>query len=349
MKLEQFKTLVKHVAADVTVIGQGEPGIGKSSILRQLAEELPSHNAAYIDCTLLDLGDFALPFTLPNPSDETTKITSFAPSARFRAHEGKPVLIMLDEIGKAMRPVQNVLITLMLERRIGDMKLPEGSIVFGTTNLASDGVGDKLEAHVRNRVCFVDVDKPGHEEWIVWAMSNEVDPLVTAWVHEFPHALASYTSTVGDNPYIYNPKRAQKAFVTPRSLEKASDIVKRRGVLGRGIVREALAGVVGESAAADLETFVNIGDQLPSMERICQHPDATEIPESTVARCIIVSTAVQTVKEGNINNWLQYLKRMPLEYQAMFCITAMKSTISQNTVTASREFIKLVTANSWML
>lgn len=349
MKLEQFKALVKHAGSSVTIIGQGEPGIGKSSILRQLAVELPTHNAAYIDCTLLDLGDFALPFTLPHPTEPEAKITSFAPSARFRAHEGAPVLIMLDEIGKAMRPVQNVLITLMLERRIGDMKLPEGSIVFGTTNLTTDGVGDKLEAHVRNRVCFVDVEKPDADQWMTWAMSNDVDPMVVAWVHEFPHALESYTDTVRANPYIYNPKQFQKAFVTPRSLEKASDIVKKRELLGRGIVREALAGVVGESAAADIEAFVNIGDQLPPMTRICEFPETTAIPESPAARCILVSRAVQTVTTANMPGWLTYLRRMPMEYQAMFCITAMKSTVSQDIVASSRGFITLVTENSWML
>jgi hypothetical protein len=40
--------------------------------------------------------------------------------------------------------------------------------------------------------------------------------------------LASYLDGHGDNPYIYNPKRPQKAFVSPRSLETASNIVRTR-------------------------------------------------------------------------------------------------------------------------
>src|SRR5690606_37103789 len=102
------------------------------------------------------------------------------------------------------------------------------SIVFGTTNLASDGVGDALQAHARNRVCFVQISKPSADEWLEWAANNGVAPEVMAWVREYPHCLASYTDGDDDNPYVFNPKRTKAAFVSPRSLHKASHIVAQR-------------------------------------------------------------------------------------------------------------------------
>ena len=152
LSLKEFANAVATVGTEVTIIGQGEPGIGKSSMLKVLAERLPNYETAYIDCTLLDLGDFALPYTevvggvgvLQDNGVQVSgglKVTKFAPNARFKFQSDKPVIVMLDEIGKAMKSVKNVLLTLMLEKRIGDVKLPEGSIVFGTTNLATDGVG----------------------------------------------------------------------------------------------------------------------------------------------------------------------------------------------------------------
>jgi MoxR-like ATPase len=80
----------------------------------------------YIDCALLDLGDLQMP--------RVTDSVEFVPNKMFVGDE--PLIIMLDEIGKAMRPVQNALLTLLLEHRIGNHKLPEGSVVFGTTNMA---------------------------------------------------------------------------------------------------------------------------------------------------------------------------------------------------------------------
>ena len=155
VSLNEFAQGIGVVGRDVTIIGQGEPGIGKSSMLKVLQKQYPEYEVAYIDCTLLDLGDFALPFTETVDGEYGMRITKFAPNARFKMHTGKPVIVMLDEIGKAMKAVKNVLLTLMLEHRIGDHYLPAGSIVFGTTNLLSDGVGDMLEAHARNRVALV--------------------------------------------------------------------------------------------------------------------------------------------------------------------------------------------------
>jgi predicted AAA+ superfamily ATPase len=40
---------------------QGEPGIGKSSLLKMLSVELPDHEVAYIDVPNMDLGDIAMP------------------------------------------------------------------------------------------------------------------------------------------------------------------------------------------------------------------------------------------------------------------------------------------------
>jgi len=187
--LSQFANAIATVGDQVTIIGQGEPGIGKSAMLKVLAKRFPEYATAYIDCTLLDLGDFALPYTV---EENGIRVTRFAPNARFQLQSDKPVIVMLDEIGKAMKAVKNVLLTLMNEYRIGDMTLPKGSIVFGTTNLSTDGVGDSLEAHARNRVCFTTVRKPhagfnvdgslDPESWGAWAVDNGIEPIVLAWV-----------------------------------------------------------------------------------------------------------------------------------------------------------------------
>jgi len=117
VSLKEFALGIGTVGKDVTVIGQGEPGIGKSAMLKVLQATYPDYEVAYIDCTLLDLGDFALPYT---ETINDKRVTKFAPNARFKMHTGKPVIVMLDEIGKAMKSVKNVLLTLMLEHRIGD-------------------------------------------------------------------------------------------------------------------------------------------------------------------------------------------------------------------------------------
>jgi hypothetical protein len=347
VSLSEFAKGIGVVGQGVTIIGQGEPGIGKSASLKVLQQSYPEYEIAYIDCTLLDLGDFALPFTT---EESSMRVTRFAPNARFKMHLGKPVIVMLDEIGKAMKAVKNVLLTLMLEHRIGDNHLPAGSIVFGTTNLLTDGVGDMLEAHARNRVALVTVRKPDADEWIDWAISNDVAPEVIAWVKQFPHALASYTdASQKDNPYIFNPTRAgMGAVVTPRSLEKASHIAKRRGELGDALTISLLTGTIGESASRDMQAFFTVVDKLPTWDAILNSPTTAKLPDDTVARCILVFSAITRVEKETLAKWMQYLQRMDKEWQALFCTSVMKSPSKQAFCVMNKEFKEWALANQWL-
>jgi hypothetical protein len=347
VSLSEFAKGIGVVGQGVTIIGQGEPGIGKSASLKVLQQTYPEYEIAYIDCTLLDLGDFALPFTT---EESSMRVTRFAPNARFKMHLGKPVIVMLDEIGKAMKAVKNVLLTLMLEHRIGDNHLPAGSIVFGTTNLLTDGVGDMLEAHARNRVALVTVRKPDADEWIDWAISNDVAPEVIAWVKQFPHALASYTdASQKDNPYIFNPTRAgMGAVVTPRSLEKASHIAKRRSELGDALTISLLTGTIGESASRDMQAFFTVVDKLPTWDAILASPNTAKLPDDTVARCILVFSAITRVEKESLAKWMTYLQRMDKEWQALFCTSVMKSASKQAFCVMNKEFKEWALANQWL-
>jgi hypothetical protein len=347
VSLSEFAKGIGVVGQGVTIIGQGEPGIGKSASLKVLQQSYPEYEIAYIDCTLLDLGDFALPFTT---EESSMRVTRFAPNARFKMHLGKPVIVMLDEIGKAMKAVKNVLLTLMLEHRIGDNHLPAGSIVFGTTNLLTDGVGDMLEAHARNRVALVTVRKPDADEWIDWAISNDVAPEVIAWVKQFPHALASYTdASQKDNPYIFNPTRAgMGAVVTPRSLEKASHIAKRRSELGDALTISLLTGTIGESASRDMQAFFTVVDKLPTWDAILASPNTAKLPDDTVARCILVFSAITRVEKESLAKWMTYLQRMDKEWQALFCTSVMKSASKQAFCVMNKEFKEWALANQWL-
>lgn len=346
VSLVEFAHSIGTVGKEVTIIGRGEPGIGKSSMLKVLEKRYPDYEVAYIDCTLLDLGDFALPYT---EAVGDMKVTKFAPNARFKMQSDKPVIVMLDEIGKAMKAVKNVLLTLMLEHRIGDHYLPEGSIVFGTSNLLSDGVGDMLEAHARNRICEIVVRKPDSDEWIDWALKSDIAPEVIAWVKQFPHALASYTDgSQKDNPYIFNPTRAgQNAVVTPRSLEKASHIAKQRAELGDALTISLLSGTIGESASRDMQAFFTVVDKLPTWDAVMASPASAKMPDDAVAKCIMVFSAISRVEKDTLSKWLTYSKRMDMEWQALFATSVMKST-KQAFCVMNSDFKDWALKNQWL-
>lgn len=320
LTLKEVQQAILTVGNDVTIVMQSSPGIGKSSTLKSMAEKLPTHTAKYLDCATLDLSDLCLPI----PKGDRVE---FLPNANLMTEDNKPLLLCLDEIGKAMRPVQNALLTLLLEKRIGAHHLPEGSIVFGTTNLATDGVGDKVEAHARNRVCFVTVKKPDADEWLNWAMDNDVAPEICAWVKNYPHALAEYTDeSQKDNPYIYNPRKSQSSFVTPRSLEKASHFIQKRDMLGDAVVQTCLAGCIGQAAALDMMAYVHVADKLTPWEIVIEKPESAPVSEDQIANMILAYGAVTRVTKETVDAFMKYLDRLPSEIQIMFLSSLIKSS-----------------------
>ena len=338
ISLKQAATLIAS-NPETRFLLQGEPGIGKSSLLEDIASKI-GYDYAYIDVPNMDLGDIAMPVI-----DHEHKVTRYYPNARFGIHLGKPMLIMLDEFTKGADPVKNMLHP-MLEKanpRLGDIPLPKDgdkqTIVFLTGNLSSDGVGDSLKAHSRNRIVPVNIMKPTAEEWIEWGMNHGIEAEVLAWVNQYPHALASYTDGGNaDNPYIYNPRKQQNAFVSPRSLATASNIVRTRKQNDPDTVIAALTGAVGEAAARDMQAYIEFADQLPTWEAVIKDPKGTRVPTSAGACAIMVFGGIARVTDDTITPFMTYLERFAAEWQAVFVINIAKTPSKQAIAFKSKTF-----------
>lgn len=320
---DEAANLIVTCGANNTFLFQAQLGVGKSALLKTVQRKLKwePEQFVYIDGALLDLGDLQMPLV-----DKDTNTVRFVPNVMF-AHN-KPVVVMLDELGKAMRPVFNALLTMLLEHRVGNTRLPEGSIVFATTNLATDGVGDAIQAHARNRITTVRYRNPTADEWINWASTNDVAPEVMAWVNEYPHCLDSYADApdgVVDNPYIFDPRKQQTAYVTPRSLELASHIIKRRANIPQAALIAALSGTIGESAARDMQAYLDLADALPSWAAVMRDPDTTPVPDNPIACTILALGAVTRMTAQTVEPWMTYMVRLPKEIQFLFSQQAVRN------------------------
>ena len=169
LNLDQITQAIKANGHKRTMLVQGHMGTGKSSILNVLAQELPDHVPCYFDCTTKDLGDVMIP---KMSEAEGKDYVAFALNEELGVHHGKPIILMIDEYGKANPAVKNALLRLMLERKTGGHTLHPDSIVFATTNLGAEGVGDLLPPHARNRIAVVTSRKPNNMEWIEWGINK---------------------------------------------------------------------------------------------------------------------------------------------------------------------------------
>lgn len=80
-----------------------------------------------------------------------------------------PYILFLDELNACSQEVQKAFYSLIYERRVGEYHLPEGSIVIGAGNRASDNAIVKtMSSALLNRMFHVQL-KPEVHEWLEWA------------------------------------------------------------------------------------------------------------------------------------------------------------------------------------
>jgi hypothetical protein len=261
---KQIMTLIKAVGSKRTVLVEGEAGSSKTSIQYALQAE-PAFANYYvpkpIDCTQLSDGSVWMP-----DIDRSRGVSRELPNERFGVndenHKGvegaRPALICLDEIGKTRQFIKDVLAPIVYERRVGNYEFAEGSVVWGATNLTDEGLGDHMQAHLRNRLIIVQMRKPSKSEWVQdFAIPHGLDENVIAAVEMYPMVFDSFMDfrsggkyagkkMAADNPYISDPaNQGQGQVVTPRSLHAASDILEARAHMDDQTLQHALAGTVG--------------------------------------------------------------------------------------------------------
>ena len=314
--LDEAVDMITHAGKKVTIMLRGHTGCGKTSTLLTLQERFPKHKAVLFDGTSKDLGDLWVPV-----HDKELGCIKMVPAEEFGIHLGMPLVLCLDEISKANKSVKNGMMRVMLERNVNGTPLHPDTIIYATGNLGSEGLGDMLEAHQINRITVVETAKPTAEQWVSWAINNDIDPTVISFVNENPQVLADFRDVGNpeDNQYIYNPRNVTDgAVVTPRSLELVSVFMKVREHLTPNSLVSAAIGTIGPRGGMDLLAYTKLVDDLPKLEDIKTSPTTARIPKSASALCMIVYRTLASIEKDWVGAWLTYLKRLPPEAQAMF-------------------------------
>ena len=349
LSIDQIANAIRTGGSKRTILVQGHMGTGKSSLLKMLAADLPTHTPCYFDCTTKDLGDITIP-NIANMDDGTGYVT-YLTNEELGAHLDKPIIIDLDEYGKSNPSVKLALTRLMLERKIGSYELHPDSLIFATSNLGAEGVGDLLPPHARNRITVVTMRKPTNMEWIEWGINNEIDHTLLGWCKDNPHLFAGFEDVEDpkENPYIYHPRDQRTAFVTPRSLEAASDWLKEREAYDDQTLTSLLMGTIGDRGAMDLMAFVKLADQLPSLESIKNDPTNAKVPDSASAVCMVVYRTLASLDKGWVDAWMAYMVRLDKEAQGMFAngVRAPKYS-KQSLVMTNRKFTDWAMQNNYM-
>jgi len=329
LSIEQIVNAAVVGGMDSTIIIKGEMGGGKSTISRLIKQEpeYAKHVLVRMDCTTLDLGDIMVPDIMrlgqQDSGTHDISVMTYAFNERLGLHESGPIILDLDEFGKSNRSVQNALLPLLLDHELAGRMLHPKSVVIASTNLGAEGVGDLLQPHARNRVTLVDMRKSDNMEWLEnFAVNAGIDPSMMAWVKDTPELFQSFRELDDpeENQMIYHPLALNRdSFVTGRSLEKASNWLKKRHLIDSTTLTAVLIGTIGPMAAKKLAAYVALGDQLPKLADIKVDPNNVIIPKDASAVCMVVYSALSTIEKEWVDAWMVYLNRLSKTAQELFC------------------------------
>lgn len=271
----------------------GPPGVGKSAIVAQLAAERG-----------LQLVDIRAPLLDPTdlrgiPAVVGDRAEWFAPS--FLPREGAaPGVLFFDELNAAPPIVQASLYQLVLDRRIGEYRLPDGWHIVAAGNREQDrSVVYRMPDALSNRFVHLEFNA-SFDDWREWAVRRRLNPTVIAFL-SFRREL------------LHKPGANERAFPTPRSWEIAADILDAYGTTVPW--DEALAGTVGTGAAIELQKFHETELSLVDVEAVLAEPDTAPLPTKVSSLYVLVSHIAQRACEETVRPIAaRLLSRLPLEF-----------------------------------
>ena len=200
--------LLLNIAPVRPIFIWGPPGIGKSSIVEQFAREVG------LECVSL-LGSQLAPEDLIGVPQIVDGKSRFCPPVSIARDE--PYCLFLDELNACSHEVQKAFYSLIHERRIGEYRLPQGSIVIGAGNRAQDSAIVKpLSSALINRMVHVHL-RVSFREWMEWAEANKIHSLVL-----------DYIRLRSDHLWTQPPKH-EEPFSTPRAWHMVSDALHSYG------------------------------------------------------------------------------------------------------------------------
>lgn len=323
MKINEAATLaMTFVSINHPVMLWGSPGIGKSSVVKQIKDKLTVDTGerwGLVDYRASTRDNVSVMGT-PDIHGETTRwrVPDEFPQ---EARDGKNGILFLDEINTADKPVLRALLGLVLDRWVGDYRLPDGWVIVAAGNLQTDRTGvTAFPRALSNRFAHINVE-PDADAAVQYMASVGVDPMVTSFLRWRPALIHDMSGT-------------DQTFPTPRNWEVVNRLLPSVSDASR---LPAVTAVVGDGPAAEFEAFVRTYRDLPSLDLVLSNPLQAKLPTSPAGQFAITSGLSRKVQPQTLANAIAYLERVGREYVTAFM---MEATNRDPGLSHSPEFVK---------
>lgn len=338
MKAPQIVETVKVAyRAKRPVFLHGQPGAGKSALVRKAAEELakevnPNFELRDVRASQLESVDLR---GLPHIEGNITlwSIPAFLPSDPKSCG-----ILFLDELNQASQSTQAAAYQLILDRRLGDYILPDGWIVVAAGNRAIDrAIVNKMGSALKNRFFHAELEVC-QDEWIKWAVGAGIHPSIIGYIRFRPQNLNDLAAFGTEGKKKMEIALEGNAFSTPRSWEIMSDIIKTSP--HPDIEVELIEGTIGKANCADYLAFLKIYRDLPDLDAVLMNPEKAPVPKDLPVLWAMSTGLGTKACKDNIHQVVAYINRIPKEFQV---VTMKDAQVRDFEITTTKAY------NTWMI
>lgn len=313
----------------------GPPGVGKSEsiwTLKAILEENTGKRVVVTDVRLLLFNPVDLR-GIPVPDKKRENAVWLKPHI-FQLDPSDNVIniVLLDEISAAPPSVQAAAYQLVLNRQVGEHKLPNNTIMIAAGNrLVDKGVSYKMPTPLANRMAHFEI-YPEVEDWKEWAIPNGMDARIIGFLNSRPTHL-----------FKFDPASDDVAFCTPRSWSFVNQYLDIYGKVEPA--RTMIAGSIGLGATTEFAAYCRVADSIPDVKAIMNgtHTQVPTGPDVLYALSAAITTYSATADDNQLKNMAKYTMSMPKE----FSVLTMKDTLRVQTQKGTVKS-RLLTMPEWV-
>lgn len=298
----------------------GQPGIGKSDLVRQLGEKydmimcdvrlllleptdlrgipyrdrkittediVATTKQVHKDIAKLKIEDEKLATVVLSKALEAalenagvSGMSWSQPNELPEPNDKRHIILFLDELTAAPQSVQAAAYQLVLDRKIGSYTLPENCIIIAAGNRMSDR-GVAFKMPTPLANRFVHFELcSDFEDWHMWAIKNRINPEVLGYLGAFKGMLNKF-----------NPTDADRAFPTPRSWAFVSDMLWNISGIEDNMLQHLIAGCIGNGVAGEFMAHRKYAKDLPKPSDILDGK-ATKMTNKEISAQYAISAAL---------------------------------------------------------
>jgi hypothetical protein len=229
----------------------GPPGIGKSDIVAQVTDTFSNSLLIDIRLSLWEPTDIkGIPYFDSNINKMVWGAPNELPDEEL-ASQYDNIVVFFDEMNSAAPAVQAAAYQLILNRRVGQYKLPDNVMIVAAGNREADkGVTYRMPAPLANRFVHLELGV-NFDDWFQWAVDNKIHKDVVG-----------YLQFAKQDLYDFDPRSSSRGFATPRSWSFVSELLDEDE--DETTTTDLVAGAVGEGLAVKFMAHRKVAGQMPN-------------------------------------------------------------------------------------